>query len=194
MTKCFLRGILAKKNSLKADQYPLHVTWSRNIKWTRTQEDLGKEACLGQLNMSICTHVTWEHSLPSSLYNPNPQCSRWWSVRWRSTGATYTGCWDPTLFQFFSSHFCHFHLQLTLRLWSWWDYFLHTSCEPPGECSHWWDWFQVAAFSQRGLRGEVTLSQEGSAVKVLNIDPDHDPPVYFSSWGLQSRHLNWRLV
>ena len=41
--------------------------------------------------------------------------------------------------------------------------------------------FQVAAFSQRGLRGEVTLSQEGSAVKVLNIDPDHDPPVYFSS-------------
>ena len=27
--------------------------------------------------------------------------------------------------------------------------------------------FQVAAFSQRGLRGEVTLTQEGDAVKVL---------------------------
>ena len=29
-----------------------------------------------------------------------------------------------------------------------------------------WNSFQVAAFSQRGLRGEVTLSQEGEAVKV----------------------------
>ena len=28
---------------------------------------------------------------------------------------------------------------------------------------------KVAAFSQRGLRGEVTLSQEGNAVKVLTL-------------------------